>query len=107
METRIRVVFDGKEYLIEKIGFGDLCAFEGQFQVPAMTVFRKDAEVQLTHVAYMVKRALQKQGVVPKDTPFDQDFMDRIDEVEFVEETEEAKADDVPEDPTVPAGQPA
>lgn len=106
METKIKVIFNGQEYFLTRIGYGDLCAFEGEFGVPAMSVFQAGADVLLTHMAYLVLRGLIKQGAIPKGTPFDQDFMDQIDAIEF--EDDETKEEDVTDvDPTAPAPLPA
>jgi hypothetical protein len=79
------VVFDGKKYELPKIGgLSDLVAAERFFQRP-ITIMKDTAPMEYT--AYLIWRGLLKLGVITKDaTPFDDDFIDQVEDMEFEEE---------------------
>jgi len=119
---KTKLTFDGQEHVLDQPRFGDLVAFERQFGLKASALEPKPvldehgqqvvdeesgepvmkAEVALEWLAFLFWRALRRQGVITKDLPFDDDFVDRIEGVEMIDEGEEDNA----ADPSVPAPQP-
>lgn len=111
------VIFDGQSHEFGEAKIGDLVAFERYFEVKATVLqptpkFDDDglavyddegeqvlepAEVSLEWMAFLLWRSLRRQGVIDKNTAFDDDFLDRIDSFEQVDAEE---ADDA--DPSVP-----
>lgn len=66
---------------------------EGEPQVRIVSEFR------LEWICFLVWRQLVRQGELPEGTPFDDDFLDRIEDVEMVG----AEKEDAGLDPSVPA----
>lgn len=83
---KLKVTFDGVEKELPKSGLSDLVAFEKKFDKPARAI---QEEGRLEYMAYLVYRALRKAGAVTKDVEFDEDFIDRIEDVDVIEEDEE------------------
>lgn len=108
----IRFAVNGQESEVDKIGMADLVAFERQFNCSAsvlqpsvdpLTGEPDPSSIRIEWIAFLVFRAARRQGLIPKETPFDDDFLEGIDDVEFEEPTE----GEVTEDPSTPAQPPA
>lgn len=102
METIIRVIFDGETYTIQKFGPADLVAFERHFGVSAQAFTPdetgKSPDVRFEWLCFLVFRGLRKLGVIDKTAAFDDDFLDRIDDLEVPDEDEKDETAD-PTDP--------
>ncbi len=117
------VTFEGAAFEVPEAGFSDLVAFEKQFGLPASVldvetepvidpetgsqavddkgepVVRMIGEFKMEWIGFMLFRALRRQGVIAKDTLFDDDFLDGIEDVSQPNSDVEV-VDDV--DPSVP-----
>lgn len=113
---QIVVTLDGQNHTIDQIGPAEMVAFERQFKLPATVMEPKPltddfgnvqvdadgeplmkADIYLEWVVFLIWRRLRRSGHIDKDTAFDDDFLDRVDGVKFLEEDEAAP------DPSVPA----
>lgn len=120
--TGIKFQLEGQpEAYLDKIGMGDMVAFEREFNLPA-TVLEPDtcdkrdphtgevmfgpdgeplkeitSDYRLEWMAFMVWRSARRQGFIAKTVPFGQDFVDTIEEFdasEVAEAVQEATAAD-------------
>lgn len=104
MDSAVRVVFDGERREVSKFGPSDLVAFERHFGVPASVLApdeNGESNARIEWFCFLIWRALRRTGVIGKDVAFDEDFLDRIEEIEAGDDDE--TVEDVP--PTVPAPQ--
>lgn len=99
METAFRVLLDdGEWYDIREPKLSDLVAFERHFGVPASAldpvdqvtlgpdgeqIVTKVSVVKLEWVCFLLWRGLRKAGVIGDDVAFDDDFIDRVEDVEI------------------------
>ena len=104
MDATVSVVYEGTRHKIEKFGPSDLVAFERHFQLPA-TVFQTDedgkSEARFEWICFLAYRALRRMGVIEKDVQYDDDFLDKIEEIDTEQNEEDGP------DPTDPAPKPA
>lgn len=126
MDTGIKFKLEGQdEASLDKIGMGDMVAFERAFNLPA-TVLEPDvvdkrdprsgevmldpdgeplkeiiSDYRLEWMAFMVWRSARRQGLVPKEVPFDQDFVDTIEDFD-ASGVEEAVKEAASKDPSNP-----
>lgn len=102
--TGIRFTVNGQESAVDKVGMADMVAFERQFGLSAaaltpdidpITGEPDPRSVRIEWIAFMVWRSARRQGLIPKETPFDDDFLEGIDDVDL--------GGDEPEGPQTPA----
>lgn len=116
-----RVEFDGEWADVAVTGLSDMVAFERHFGIPAtalepeeVPVLAADGSVVLNEdgtpkvelvgnlnlewMVFLFWRGLRKSGVIGKDVEFDDDFIDRITDVEVPDAEEVADGQD-PSDP--------
>lgn len=119
-EASVEIQYQGKAYPFVTPKMGDLVAFERQFKVKASAlqpepkvtedgvpvldvdgepVFESQASIEW--MCFLMYRSLIRQGVINrKETPFDEDFLDDLGEVD----AESVPVEAMPaEDPTVRA----
>lgn len=104
---------DGEWYDVKEPKLSDLVAFERQFGVPASSLEPvpvlnevtgepaltdegepvQKLDAKLEWICFLLWRGLRKVGAIPESTPFDDDFIDRVDELDVpgavTESTEE------------------
>jgi hypothetical protein len=112
MQT-MSVTFDGETYVLDRVGIADLVAFERNFKVRAQALEPKpvvdengdpvcddegnpivQAEIYLEWIAFLLWRSLRRQKVIERKVQFDDDFLERIDNVAFVETPSEDPTDE-------------
>lgn len=106
MAQKTVVILDGTPHEFGAARIGDLVALERTFEVKATALQPKPkldehgqqvydaegnevlepAEVSLEWMAFLAWRALRRTGAIGKDVPFDDDFLDRIDSFDQVDD---------------------
>lgn len=125
-DAKIKFQLEGQEpATIDKIGMGDMVAFERQYDLPAtvlspetrdkidertgQVIIGPDGEPEkeivsnyrLEWMAFMVWRSARRQGLISKDVPWSQDFVDEIESFE-VDKVADAVAGVTNADPQEP-----
>lgn len=120
---QMKVTFDGEQHDFQPPKLGDLVAFERTFGVKANVLEPKpvldengaqvldektgepvsQADVALEWMAFLIWRSFRRSGVITKDTAFDEDFIDLIEEIQTVDDDDKEDGD---ADPSVSAPQP-
>lgn len=103
MQAGIKFTYNGETGQVDSIGLADMVAFEKHFGISAAALqpppklnpdgsvmldangepVLDDTAVRLEWVAFMVYRAARKLGMISKETPFDEDFLEGVGEVEI------------------------
>lgn len=102
----IRYTIGGVTHESGEFGFGDLTAFEAHFNLPSSVlepqlapvtnpdgtpqldedgepVMEVVGEYRLAWIGFLVWRDARKKGIVPKDVPFGQSFLDDLESVDM------------------------